>query len=76
MKNRVAWGLVVLAVLVLSSGGWLFVSYQRRLPLTRRVVFRLSPSKRGFGRVPASTPGKKEPPREFLRLGSFAVRIK
>jgi hypothetical protein len=81
--NRMIWPLAgVLAVFVLTAGGWLFVNYERRLPLTQRVAMWLPPSRWGFGRVAGYTPkgagfgkwGGRHT--EWLRLGRFAVRLK
>jgi hypothetical protein len=79
--NRAARGLaVVLGVVVLVGGSWLFIDFESRLPVQERLVTLLPRSNWGFGRqqrIYYSLPPPKVPPvMEWMKLWCFRVRLK
>jgi hypothetical protein len=80
MKNRKAWGLVGIVVVLLLGSGVLFVIYQSRLPPGQRVVEILGPDDRDFGQdivhyMPISSSTAPSITEKWLKLGLFRVRL-
>jgi hypothetical protein len=78
MKNRVAWGLTVVAI----GAAALFVSYQNRLPERSRWATLLPPSEWGFGSDASASIWSDRyrdagaDGNENYRLGFFQIRAK